>query len=129
MIVELFGICDFAQDVMGKLTLVGVFDSISVKNLPAVHPFMSVAIRMRYTIFEQGSHDVRIEIKDSQGRELVPPFQSNLNIASMNSESACTNLTLNLMNLRFEHETTWRITLFIDSQERANIPLYIRKVP
>ncbi|HON89614.1 MAG TPA: hypothetical protein P5519_02860 [Spirochaetia bacterium] len=127
MIVELFSVCDFAQDVMGKLTLVGVFDSISVKNFPAVHPLLSIAIRIRYTIFEQGKHDVRIEIKDTQNRELVPAFQSSITISAMNSDSVCTNLTLNLMNLKFDYETTWRITLFIDAQERANIPLYIRK--
>lgn len=127
MTIELFSVCDFAQDMMGKLTLVGVFDSISVKNFPAVHPLLTIAIRIRYTIFEQGKHDVRIEIKDAQARELVPPFQSNINIATMNTDSVCTNLTLNLMNLKFDYETTWRITLFIDGQERANTPLYVRK--
>ena len=38
MKVELFALCDFASDYGGKLTVVGIFDSIFTKQMPAVHP-------------------------------------------------------------------------------------------
>ncbi|HAX38223.1 MAG TPA: hypothetical protein DCY05_10840, partial [Spirochaetaceae bacterium] len=128
MTVELLTLSDFAQDAFGKLIVVGVFDAIMVKEFPAVHPFMAIAARIRFPVYELGEHQARVEIKDSSGRQLVPPLDGRLNINNIGTDSACANLTLNLMNLRFEQEMTWHISLQIDGQEKAGIPLFIRKV-
>lgn len=127
MQVELFTLCDYAQDALGKLTVVGAFDALTVKSFPVVHPFMCVAARIRFPVYELGNHDVRVEIRDAAGEPLVPPLLGSLAVNGIGGDSACTNLTLNLMNLRWEREGTWRVNLFIDGQERAQLPLYVRK--
>jgi hypothetical protein len=129
MTVEIFGLCDFAQDAYGKLTLIGAFDAITVRDFPAVHPFMSVAARIRFPIYELGDHTVRVEIKDPDGGFLVPPMDGKLAVNGIGGDSACANLTLNLMNLHLKDETSWRVSLAIDGHEKSMIPLYIRKAP
>lgn len=127
MVVESFTLSDFAQDSFGKLIVVGVFDAIMVKDFPAAHPSMAIAARIRFPVYELGEHSARVEIRDSQGRMLAPPLDGRININNIGTDSACANLTLNLMNIRFEFENTWRISLLIDGQERASIPLFIRR--
>ena len=127
MTVEIFGLCDFAQDAYGKLTLIGAFDAITVRDFPAAHPFMCVAARIRFPIYELGEHSVRVEIKDPDGGFLVPALDGKLAVNGIGGDSACANLTLNLMNLQLKGETSWRVSLSIDGHEKAMIPLYIRK--
>ena len=127
MTIEIFGLCDFAQDAYGKLTLIGAFDAITVREFPAIHPFMCVAARICFPIYELGEHTVRVEIKDPDGGYLVPALDGKLALNGIGGDSACANLTLNLMNLHFRNETSWRVSLAIDGQEKATIPLYIRK--
>ena len=57
----------------------------------------------------------------------MPPLLGSMTVDGIGGDSACTNLTLNLMNLRWEREGTWRVTLFIDGQEQAQLPLFVRK--
>lgn len=127
MTIEIFGLCDFAQDSMGKLTIIGAFDAITVRDFPAIHPIMCVAARIRFPIYELGNHTVRVEIKDAHDMLLVPPLEGKMAVNGIGGDSACANLTLNLMNLRLERETSWRVNLSIDGHEKAAIPLYIRK--
>ncbi len=128
MTIEVLTLCDFAQDTLGKLTIIGAFDAITVREFPASHPLMSIAARIRFAIYELGDHQIHIEIKDANGSDLAPPLDGQINVNGIGGDSACTNLTLNLMNIQLTCETSWRITLSIDGQERAHIPLFIRKV-
>jgi hypothetical protein len=127
MHVEILSLCDFAQDAMGKLNVVGAFDAITVRDFPSVHPLMCVAARIRFQVYELGRHDMRIELVDNSGDRLAPPIDGSLNVNGIGGDSACANLSLNILNLRVEREGSWRLVLSIDGQERASVPLYIRK--
>lgn len=127
MHVEILALCDFAQDAMGKLNVVGAFDAITVHNFPSVHPLMCVAARIRFQVYELGTHTVRMELVDNAGERLVPPVEGSLNVNGIGGDSACANMALNMVNLRLEREGSWRLIFSIDGQERASVPLYIRK--
>ncbi len=127
MQVEILALCDFAQDVMGKLNVIGCFDAITVREFPSVHPLMCVAARIRFQVYELGSHAVRMELVDSSGDRLAPALDGSMNVNGIGGDSACANLALNISNLRVEKEGSWRLILSIDGQERASAPLYIRK--
>jgi len=127
MTVELLSLCDFAQDAFGKLTVIGSFDAITVRDFPAVHPLMCIAARIRFPVYELGNHPVHVELHDADGGLLAPALDGSLNVNGIGGDSACANLTLNLLNLRFEREGTWKATLSIDGVERASVPLYIRR--
>jgi len=91
MQVEILPLCDFAQDMMGKLNIVGAFDAITVKEFPSVHPLMCVAARIRFQVYELGAHDVRMEFVDSSGDQLVPPLEGSMNVNGIGGDSACAN--------------------------------------
>ncbi|HPE35975.1 MAG TPA: hypothetical protein PK625_02425 [Spirochaetales bacterium] len=129
MTVEVLTLCDFAQDMMGKLTVVGCFDAVTVREFPATHPLLCVAARIRFPVYELGAHQVSVDITDADGAQLVPPLKGELNVNGIGGDSACANMTLNLFNLRLEHEGSWRVSLAIDGQERAHIPLFVRRPP
>jgi hypothetical protein len=127
MQVEILALCDFAQDAMGKLNIVGAFDAITVREFPSSHPLMCVAARIRFQVYELGNHAVRMELVDGAGDRLAPPLDGAMNVDGIGGDSACANLALNVMNLRVEREGSWKLVLSIDGQERASVPLYIRR--
>jgi hypothetical protein len=127
MHVEILALCDFAQDAMGKLNIVGAFDAITVREFPSVHPLMCVAARIRFQVYELGSHAMRMELVDGTGDRLAPPLDGSMNVDGIGGDSACANLALNISNLRVEREGSWKLSLSIDGQERASVPLYIRR--
>ena len=112
---------------MGKLNVVGAFDAITVREFPSVHPLMCVAARIRFPVYELGAHSVRLEIVDAEGERLAPPLDGSMSVDGIGGDSACANLALTMHNLRVEREASWRLALSIDGQERASVPLYIRK--
>ncbi len=127
MHVELFALCDYAQESAGKLTALGIFDAISVREFPAIHPILCLCARIRFPVYELGQRSIHVEISDNQGQHLVPPLDGRVSIDGIGGDSACANVTLTLFNIKMERECSWRVSLSVDGQERAAIPLYIRK--
>jgi hypothetical protein len=126
--VEILSVCDFAQDALGKLNVFGAFDAITAQDFPTVHPLMCVAVRVRFQVYELGDHNVRLEIKNADGDNLVPPLDGTLSVNGIGGDSACANMALNIANLKLEREGSWKLTLTIDGQERSSIPLFVRKL-
>ena len=48
MQVEIFSISDAATSENGKLNILGAFDTIWVRQFPALYPHCAVAVRMRF---------------------------------------------------------------------------------
>ncbi len=129
MNVELFALCDFAQDVAGKITVVGAFDSIFVREFPGRHPFMSIAVRLRFPVYELGEHSVRISLRGSNGDLVIPPFEGKLSVNGIGNDSAVTNLTIHMNQVTFERGDSLKFTLEVDGAEAATLPLYVRQMP
>ena len=127
MQVEMLALCDYAQDVLGKLTVIGAFDAITAREFPSTHPLLCVAARIRFQVYELGRHEVRVELVDASGERMVPPVEGVMNVNGIGGGSACANMALNLANLRLEREGSWKLALFVDDQERASVPLFIRR--
>jgi hypothetical protein len=131
MKIELFVLCEAATDYHGKLNLLGTFDSIWTKKMPAVHPHCAVALRLRFSKIEEGEHKIKINIVDADGRAVAPPFEANANIQlkDIPHTSIATNMILNLQGLKFKDYGEYAIDLSIDGRHEASIPLYANRVP
>jgi hypothetical protein len=127
MNVELFAACDFAQDNSGKLTVVGCFDTINTRALPAKHPFMSVAARLRFMIHELGKHRIRLVFKDPEGGMVVPPFEGEIDISNLGTDTSSFSFVLNNVGIEFKNAGKHEISLFVDDKPISSIPLYVRK--
>lgn len=124
---ELFTLCDFAQENSGKLTIVGTFDTIVSGTFPCVHPSLSVVIRMRFDIWEFGTHSFRIESRDLDGEANIDPLHGTLQVKGVGNASAVSHLMFSINNIRFKNSGVVNFVLYIDEKEISSIPLYIRK--
>ena len=71
MDVQIASLCDSAADYGGKLCLLGAFDTILVRQFPALHPFCSVALRIIFRDTDEGKHTLRMNLIDEIGRAHV----------------------------------------------------------
>ena len=125
MKIELFTLCDFAQENSGKLTIVGTFDTIISRNFPCVHPHLSVVIRLRFDLWEFSSHQFTIEARDLDGEMAIKPVRGNLDIKPSGNATAVSHLVFSISNLQFKQPGVINFVLYIDDKEISSIPLYL----
>jgi hypothetical protein len=126
MNIEAFLLCDAATDQRGKLNVLGAFDTIYAKQLPAC----AIALRIRFEISEEGSHPVKILIIDEDAKPAGPKMEGNINVKVREGmDSAIANLVLNIQRLKFEKYGKYRIDLTIDNQKITDLPFTVREVP
>jgi len=130
MNIEAFLLCDAATESAGKLNILGAFDTIFGRELPVVHAFCAVVLRIRFGRSEVGEHKVRIAFVDEDGTAVIPPLDGALNFKlNEHATGACANLILNLSGVKFQKFGVFSIDLSIDGQYEKSLPLYIRQVP
>lgn len=128
MEIEIFTLCDFAQDNNSKLTIVGTFDSIHTKQFPAVHPACTVACRLRFAAKESGSHDFKLRLIDAGGKEVIQPIEGNITIgAPANGQFSSINFVVNFNQLKFEKPGRYSFELYIDGDWKSGLPLFLNK--
>jgi len=129
MNIEAFLLCDAATDQRGKLNVLGAFDNIWAKKLPAIHPACAIAARIRFEKIEEGSHPIRIHIIDEDGKSIGPNPQGNINVSIGDDVgSSVANIVLNIQRLKFEKYGQYRIDLAIDNQIKASLPFHVKVI-
>lgn len=127
MNVEIFALCDAANDSHGKLNLLGAFDAIWAVTVPAVHAACAVALRLRFDRNEQGDHTIAIHLIDDDGQMLLPPLAGAIHVNPPAEESsAVANFVLNLHGVHLPHFGEYSINLVVDGEESACLPLFVR---
>ena len=130
MEIEIFTLCDFAQDNNSKLTIVGTFDSIYAKQFPVTHPSCTVACRLRFAAKEAGDHDFKLRMIDSKGVECIQPVLGNINIpVPVNGQMATLNLVFNFNQLQFTGAGRYSFELYLNSDWKSGLPLFLNLVP
>jgi hypothetical protein len=128
MEIEIFALCEAATETVGKLNLLGAFDTLLVQALPAVHPFCAIAVRMRFRRIEAGSHHVVIHLVNEDGQLVIPPMQGDINITVQPAQpSAVANIILTLQQIKFEALGEYAVNLAIDGRQVGSLPLYVRQ--
>jgi hypothetical protein len=128
MDVEVFTLCDAAADYQGRLSILGVFDTIFAANLPATHPQCAVALRMRFKKVETGNHQLTLHIVDYDGNMVIPALngQFQIQLAAQETQGAI-NLILNLQGLIFKSYGKYAVNLAIDGREIGSLPFSVKK--
>jgi hypothetical protein len=127
MDVEAFLLCDAATDQQGKLNVLGAFDTVFAKEVPAVHPACAVAARIRFSKVEQGEHAVRICVIDQNGKEVVPKLDGKVSVlVAEDASSMAVNLVLNFQRLKLPDYGEYSIDLAIDGEQKASLPFFVR---
>jgi len=130
MNIEAFLLCDAATEQQGKLNVLGAFDRIYAKQMPAVHPACTVATRVRFERIEDGNHSVRIQIIDQDGRNIGHKLEGNISVKTgPDFDSSVADLILNIQGLEFKQYGEYRIDLAIDGDIKASVPLRVSEIP
>ena len=131
MYVELFTLCDAANESHGKVNLLGVFDTMHATATPVVHPACAIVVKVRYNRADAGNHELRLTIMDADGNALIPPFQAAVTVRFTDDEEPyqAPNLIVSLHNLQLPAFGEYAVDLEIDGRQRAQLPFFVRPLP
>jgi hypothetical protein len=130
MDIELFTICDYAQDMGGKLVIVGTFDTIFAPNLPIQVATCHVAARIRFRASDAGKIPFEARITAPDGKDVIPPMKGTMNIQVLpGAESAAHHLCLGIGGLPFNTYGRHSLTLSVRGQELRSLPIYVSHPP
>lgn len=128
MDIEIFALCDAATELAGKLNLLGTFDTLNVKQFPAVHPHCAIALRIRFRRIEEGDHKIRIEFVDEDGKAVGPKLDGGLNVKFPEGvQSVAVNMALGIGGLKFEKPGNYEINLAMDGRQIGSLPLNVKQ--
>ena len=131
MNIQVAVLCDAATDDHGKLNLLGAFDTIYTRQLPAVHPQCSIALRLTFFSADEGKHFLRINFVDADGRPVMPGFPPiPIEVALPDDlHFATRTFIVNIQQLKFADPGLYAIDILLDDQPQANIPLLVKLNP
>ena len=125
-------LCDSAADYNGKLCILGAFDTIQARTLPAVHPACSIALRFLMKEADVGAHRIQLGLIDPDGRDLLPAGKISIDftVGAMpeNSFFLSSNCVLNLQGLVLPAAAPYSFDVRVDGKIMARIPLQVLKV-
>ncbi|MBN1973419.1 MAG: hypothetical protein JW787_07250 [Sedimentisphaerales bacterium] len=129
MDVEAFLLCDCATDQQGKLNILGAFDRLYARKMPAVHPACAVAVRLRFSKFEEGDHAIKINFIDDDGNPAGPVLERTISVNMPEHDNSCIrNIILNIQGLRLNKTGEYRFDFAVDGQQEASLPLKVIEV-
>ncbi len=131
MNIQVAVLCDAATDDNGKLNLLGAFDTIYTRQLPAVHPQCSIALRVTFFGGDEGKHQLRINFVDADGRSIMsglPPIPVEVALPD-DLHFGTRNFIVNIQQLKFANPGLYSIDVTFDSQSLVSIPLMVRLNP
>lgn len=125
MEVEIFTICDHAQDLGGKLFIIGTFDTLFAQEYPLVHPNFSIAGRLRFSEKELGTRQMKLIVTDPNGKNLVNAIEGQIQISKPNSiaDYVSTNFVINLNQIKFDLPGLYKFELHIDGEWKTGLKL------
>lgn len=116
MQIEIFTMCDSAQDYMGKLVIVGTFNHIHTNVLPVMSPGFSIAGRIEYT--EGGVKGYKLSIKDPDNNDFIPSHNWSSEVKMENEYIGHTNFCLSLNQIVFNKAGMYRVILETEDVSR-----------
>jgi hypothetical protein len=114
-------ICDYAE-ASGKLNALGIgFDTIYAPSLPHRHAHFSLVLQLRASVVEAGQKQIRVNLIDDDGADVIKPIEGQFNIPK--SESAAPNIGRFVMefgNVEFKKYGTYSVRVLIENMEMAS---------
>ncbi len=131
MNIQVAVLCDAATDQSGKLNLLGAFDTICAQQLPVVHPQCSVALRITFGGGDEGSHTLRLNFVDADGRSITPDFPPIPREVTLPEDMhfGTQNFIVCFERLTFHSAGLYSIDVSMDDQPLVSIPLLVKHTP
>ena len=128
MDIEIITLCDAATDQMGKLNILGAFDTIYAESFPYKHHMCAVALRIRFSKIEQGQHSLRLNFVDEDGKDVLPPLKGEIGIRmNEDKQSLASNMILYVNGITFNRPGHYSFDLAIDGRSDKSLPVFVRQ--
>ena len=127
MKVEIFGFCDFASaDAGGKLIMIGVFDLVQSRELPATINLSSVVARFRFVRGDEGMRNISITLRDSEGNVIIPPIEAQIPVKiGSHVPTATAQVITTITLLRLPRYGEYTAELSVDGTPQSSCPIYV----
>jgi hypothetical protein len=123
-------LCDAATDDHGKLNLLGAFDTIYAPQMPAVHPYCTVALRVTFASTEEGQHKLSLNFINADGRSIMQPIEMPVAVTLPEDAHFLTrNYIVHFQNLTFAEAGLYSVDIRLDGKAQAGIPLFVKGLP
>lgn len=125
-------LCDYADQSGGKLGAFGIgIDIIYAPKMPATHRLFFAVISIRFSSTETGTKQVGIRLIDADGKDVVPPLDTTINVTSpppgfLHKDQ---RLALGMHNVAFPAYGDYSVRWLVSGQEVKNIPLRVAPPP
>ena len=131
MNIQVAVLCDAATNDNEKLSLLGAFDTIYARVLPAIHPQCAVALRVTFFSGDEGRRELRLNFVDADGHSITPEFPPIAVDVTLPEDMhfVTRNFIVNFQQLKFEEPGLYSVDLSLDGQSQASIPLLVKHVP
>lgn len=127
MNIQVAVLCDAATDYAGKLNILGTFDTILTHHLPAFHPQCSIALRIAFSRIEEGSHKVKMNFVDEDGKFVMPSIDMPVDVVVPPEVNFLVrNFIINIQQLKFDKPGQYAIDIAINGRQETSIPLLVR---
>lgn len=130
MKIDLALVCDYALiDRYGKLSVLGIFEQIWVKQFPAVHPRLHLVLRLKGRRTEIGDHRVRIRLEDEDGNEVI---SGDGKVTFAEPAAGVVEIeagTVLVFDVPFQAPGAYRFVISVDDEEAATVPVNVARAP
>lgn len=117
MKVDIFTLCDNAQEYDGKLIIIGTFNSIYAKEFPTLHPEFALVARVVFGEDEKGFHNIDFSIKkNSEDVYIMPLGQMTADTTHTKGKEAVINVVVKGNNILIPSAGTYVVTLKVDDK-------------
>jgi|GEM_PF-362374 len=127
MNVDFAFICDHAQ-AGDKINALGIgFERISTSQIPVRHPHFSVVAQLRFNRIEVGTKDIRANLIDDDGADVISPISGQLVIQEppYGTSEVSARLVMEFNNVEFRKCGDYSVRINVAGQEAANIHLAV----
>jgi len=117
-------------DASGKLNILGIFDRISVVELPAHHPHLSLVLRVSASMDEAGVHKMEIILQDPGGSRVMG-MNGDLHVGPgpvLSGGQVKIPQVLNIDRLVFPTAGRYAFDVSLDGEHHASIPLFVHQI-
>jgi hypothetical protein len=129
MKIELLALADFAADYGGKLSVIGIFDTIFARQMPAVHPHCCLAVKLRFDKEEEGQKRLRLAICDDDGKLVLPAMEIPITVSMpADAQTNTIQVVANIAGMKIETFGEYSIDLELDGRHQGSSPLYARQM-
>lgn len=113
----------------GKLNVLGIFDKIFVRELPAFHPQMYLVLRLTAGAAERGlTKKLTILLLDADG-EKISAIEGTFTVPEDAPLQSAINEIIILNGLGFPHAGDYSFHILINGEEKTTIPFAVESLP